>query len=83
MAASHPNQDETKGNQEKLRQQMLEKDQGVTYGYVQKDPCSKERQLSYQCLDYQRDNAFIDCKDYFENVNNCKKFWVNEKMIQL
>ena len=41
MAASNPNQDKIRGNQEKLRQQMLEKDQGVTYGYVQKDPCLK------------------------------------------
>ena len=41
MAASGNNQEKIKENQEKLRQKLLEHDQGKTYGYIQKDPCKK------------------------------------------
>ncbi|XP_026332778.1 coiled-coil-helix-coiled-coil-helix domain-containing protein 7 [Hyposmocoma kahamanoa] len=38
------------------------------------NPCLKEQQMSYQCLDK---NAFDQekCQKYFDNYNTCKKFW--------
>ncbi|XP_055320049.1 coiled-coil-helix-coiled-coil-helix domain-containing protein 7 isoform X1 [Sitodiplosis mosellana] len=40
------------------------------------DPCWKERQLMYKCLDennYDKDK----CEAYVKNGKYCKKFWVN------
>lgn len=41
---------------------------------IRLNPCHKERDSSLNCLDeyyYSRDK----CKPYFENYNNCRKFW--------
>lgn len=43
---------------------------------VSKDPCAQESKLSMKCLndhDYDR----IACQKFFDNYNNCKKFWLS------
>jgi len=67
---------EKKEKQSKLREIQLKRDDGKTYGEDASDPCKQERQMSYQCIDMNRDNALIDCKMYFENFRKCKEFWV-------
>lgn len=39
-----------------------------------KNPCIKEQEMSYQCLDdhgYDRDQ----CTKHFKNYKNCREFW--------
>lgn len=74
------NQREIKERQEKLKQRLLQGDRGATFGHQYKDPCRKESELSIKCIDYQREHSWIDCKDYFDNFKNCKKFWVIYKV---
>ncbi|KAK7101001.1 hypothetical protein V1264_023853 [Littorina saxatilis] len=41
---------------------------------LEKNPCTKEQQMSYQCLDdngYDRDQ----CSKHFQNYKNCRQFW--------
>ncbi|XP_076180134.1 uncharacterized protein LOC143153140 isoform X2 [Ptiloglossa arizonensis] len=39
------------------------------------NPCLKEHNLSLMCLD-KNDYKPENCEVYFQNYNNCKKFWV-------
>ncbi|XP_076180135.1 coiled-coil-helix-coiled-coil-helix domain-containing protein 7 isoform X3 [Ptiloglossa arizonensis] len=38
------------------------------------NPCLKEHNLSLMCLD-KNDYKPENCEVYFQNYNNCKKFW--------
>ena len=70
------NSNEKKEKQSKLREIQLKRDEGKTYGEADSDPCKQERQMSYQCIEMNKDNSLIDCKMYFENFKKCKEFWV-------
>ncbi|KAL0111366.1 hypothetical protein PUN28_012928 [Cardiocondyla obscurior] len=40
------------------------------------NPCYKEHLLSLRCLDSNQTDR-NECKLYFQNYNNCKKFWAS------
>ncbi|XP_063604447.1 coiled-coil-helix-coiled-coil-helix domain-containing protein 7-like [Penaeus indicus] len=44
--------------------------------HEEKNPCIKEHEQSYKCLDENNYNRDI-CAGYFENYKKCKEFWSN------
>ena len=67
--------DENKALESELREIQLKQDAGQSIGPDFRDLCKREHEAFQRCISDKKKNAFLDCKDYIENVKNCEQYW--------